>query len=251
MIYSWETSTTEIKEYVFTILGQVKERLGENFKGFYLHGSLAMDGFNPESSDIDVIVVTDDPITLENKKELAQYLLSVSGNPYPIEVHVLNIWQLRRWQHPSSYDFHYSELCRDRLENNADNYLNEADLKDTDLAAHITILHRRGICLEGPPIEEIFPPISHSEYLSSIRADYEKCMAILEKNPLYSVMKIMRAYWYIKVGTITTKQEAGEWGINTLPKEVAETVKKVMEGHHPEKQELQQFKEYMETKLGD
>ena len=92
MIYSWETSTNEIKEYVFTILGQVKESLGENFIGFYVHGSLAMDGFNPESSDIDVIVVTEDPLTFENKKELAQYLLSVSGNPYPIELKGSQAW---------------------------------------------------------------------------------------------------------------------------------------------------------------
>ena len=60
---------------------------------------------------------------------------------------------------------------------------------------------------------------------------------------------MLRVYWYIKVGVITSKQEAGEWAINTLPKVVAETTRKVMDGKRPEEKELQEFKEYINQKL--
>ncbi|WP_139892362.1 aminoglycoside adenylyltransferase domain-containing protein [Bacillus sp. D386] len=249
MIYSWETSTTEIKDYVYKVLEQIKESLQDNFKGFYVHGSLAMDGFNPQSSEIDLIVVTENPLTFEAKKELVNYFLSNSGKPFPIEVSFLNTDQLRNWQHPCPYDFHYSEYWREKYEEKADYYLNKADLKDSDLAAHITILHRRGICLEGPPIEEVFPLVPQSDYLSSVMEDYRECLANLEKDPKYCVLNMVRVYWYVKAGIITSKQEAGQWAINTLPKMVAETVQKVMDGNRPEEKELQEFKEYIDTKL--
>ena len=43
---SWETSSLEIKDFVNNLLYKTKEILKEDFVGFYLHGSLAMGGFN-------------------------------------------------------------------------------------------------------------------------------------------------------------------------------------------------------------
>ncbi|MEI2358527.1 nucleotidyltransferase domain-containing protein, partial [Mesobacillus zeae] len=43
---------------MFYLLDGTKEMISEKFIGFYIHGSLAMGGFNPKSSDIDVLVVT-------------------------------------------------------------------------------------------------------------------------------------------------------------------------------------------------
>ena len=65
------------------------------------------------------------------------------------------------------------------------------------------------------------------------------------------MLNMMRVYWYIKVGVITSKQEAGQWAVNSMPKMIAETVQKVMEGKKPEKQELIEFREYIDSKIGD
>ena len=45
------------------LLDGVREALGENFVGCYLCGSLALGGFDPEASDVDVLVVTGRPVS--------------------------------------------------------------------------------------------------------------------------------------------------------------------------------------------
>ena len=90
MTYSWVTEVTEVKESVEVIETNLKGILKENLVGVYLHGSLAMGGFKAETSDIDMIVVTEEPVSYESKKELVDYFLSVSGSPFPVEIHLLN-----------------------------------------------------------------------------------------------------------------------------------------------------------------
>lgn len=45
---------------------------GENLTGVYLHGSLAMGCFNPDKSDIDLIIVTEEAPTEEQKLQLME-----------------------------------------------------------------------------------------------------------------------------------------------------------------------------------
>ena len=75
---SWNTCTSEIKVFVLLLLREVQKILKDEFIGFYLHGSLAMGGFNPIKSDIDIIVVTRESVAVETKRELAQLFLSNS-----------------------------------------------------------------------------------------------------------------------------------------------------------------------------
>ncbi len=52
------TYPAEVAPLVEALLDGAREALGENFVGFYLCGSLALGGFDPETSDVDVVVVT-------------------------------------------------------------------------------------------------------------------------------------------------------------------------------------------------
>ncbi len=47
-----------------------KEIIGNKLTGIYLHGSMAMDCFNPEKSDIDLLIVIENDITDVQKMEL-------------------------------------------------------------------------------------------------------------------------------------------------------------------------------------
>src|SRR4051812_32518722 len=62
MVYNWENSFPKVKTFVYHLLDRTKNILDNNLVGFYIHGSLAMGGFNPKSSDIDILVVTTIPI---------------------------------------------------------------------------------------------------------------------------------------------------------------------------------------------
>lgn len=116
MGYEWKTCPSDIKSFIFKFKGAIKKILNEDFLGFYLHGSLAMGGFNPISSDIDVLVVTNKPMKVEKKRNLAQFFLNFSNSSHPIEISFLNKEQLMDWKHPCPFDFHYSEYWRKQYE---------------------------------------------------------------------------------------------------------------------------------------
>ena len=59
------TPHPEVNELLLRLLASVKEILGEQFVGMYLYGSLSSGDFDPESSDIDFLFVTEDTLTPE------------------------------------------------------------------------------------------------------------------------------------------------------------------------------------------
>ncbi|HET9589601.1 MAG TPA: aminoglycoside adenylyltransferase domain-containing protein [Anaerolineales bacterium] len=56
------TPHRDVNEILDLLLRSVKETLGDQFVGMYLYGSLSSGDFNPETSDIDFLVVTKDSI---------------------------------------------------------------------------------------------------------------------------------------------------------------------------------------------
>ncbi|MEW9678051.1 nucleotidyltransferase domain-containing protein [Lentibacillus sp. L22] len=116
MGYDWKTCPSHMKNFVYNLKRGIKEIIKEGFVGFYIHGSLAMGGFNPNSSDIDVLVVTNKTMEVEIKRILAQFILKHSKSPFPVEISFLSKKQLKDWQHPCPFDFHYSEFWRERYQ---------------------------------------------------------------------------------------------------------------------------------------
>jgi predicted nucleotidyltransferase len=232
MSFNWETCSTEIINFILSIQKEITKIVNDDLVGFYIHGSLAMGGFNPNSSDIDVLAVTNKSIAVETKRKLAKFFLNCSNSPYPLEISFMNKEQLKDWQHPCPFDLHYSEFWRERYENDllrgTYEFLNGDIKTDPDLAAHITITNNRGICVAGKSIAEVFPLVPRSDYISSIVGDFKDCLDSIEEDPIYCTLNLIRVFWYLKEGVISSKQEAGNWGLLTLPKELSITVNKVI-----------------------
>ncbi len=56
--YTWATCSKVIQSEVNTLRTELQRLLGHDLLGIYLHGSLALGGFHPTRSDIDVVVLT-------------------------------------------------------------------------------------------------------------------------------------------------------------------------------------------------
>ncbi|QDP41144.1 aminoglycoside adenylyltransferase domain-containing protein [Radiobacillus deserti] len=259
MPYDWKTCPKEIHTFVYHLINGIMD-ITDDCIGFYLHGSLAMGGFNPTRSDIDILVVTNKSMSVHTKRKLATLFLMQSNSPYPVEISFLNENQLVKWVHPCPFEFHYSEFWRERYEqellHNTKKDLNNAIQTDGDLAAHIMIMNERGVCLMGKPINEVFPVVPQSDYLSSILSDYKDCVKNMEEDPVYSILNMIRVYRYLKEGKISSKQEAGIWALSSFPKELSETIKKVMACYSDEKDiysftrnELKQIENYLSEKI--
>lgn len=232
MGYDWETCPQEVRDFIRNLNKGIQRIIKENFVGFYIHGSLAMGGFNPRSSDIDVLVVTNKAIGVEIKWLLAHFFLEYSNSPFPVEISFLNKEQLKDWKHPCPFDFHYSEFWRkrhqDALISETFNFLQKEKSTDTDLAAHITVTSHRGICVYGDAIAEVFPIVPQSDYISSIMGDFKDCIRNIENEPVYCSLNLIRVFWYLKEGVISSKQEAGNWGLGILPQDLRTTVEKAI-----------------------
>lgn len=232
MGYNWATCSSEVKLYVLNVQKEIEKIIADNIIGSYLHGSLAMGGFNPSSSDVDILVITRKSLRVGDKRKFAEFFLNHSNEPHPIEISFLNKDQLRNWQHPCRYDFHYSEFWRERYKKDllweTHEFLNENINTDADLAAHITIINHRGVCIKGNPINTVFPTVPKPDYISSLLIDYKECLKNLEKDPIYCSLNMIRVYWYLKEEVISSKQEAGIWALRTFPQTLKNTIEKLM-----------------------
>ena len=245
----------DLRQYLEDLQQNLSAIVKENFIGFYLHGSITMGGFNPKCSDIDVLVVTKNALSVFTKRQLASFCLAKSKNPFPIEITFLHVAQLQPWQHPCPYDFHYSEVWRERyttaLSQKTDLYFNEIRKVDPDLAAHITVLQHRGICVSGEPIVKVFPNVPKPHYVSAIMGDFQECVVNIEKEPIYCILNMLRVLKYVKDSMIVSKQEAGMWGYITLPIELSTIAKKALDAYSTngdivfERKQIQQFKDYI------
>ncbi len=218
--YAWESAPQAVRDQIERFIEGIQQILGEGFVGAYLHGSLAMGCFNPASSDLDLLVVTETPLPLEAKREIIASLLNLSGRPAPIEVSFLARPHLAPWQYPTPFDLHYSEAWRAQY---AQDLAGEGwrrwegpTPRDPDLAAHITVLRARGVCLAGAPIAEVFPPVPREDYLASIAEDVGWGLERLAENPTYAILNMCRTLAYLREGRILSKAEGGEWALAHL-----------------------------------
>jgi predicted RNase H-like HicB family nuclease/predicted nucleotidyltransferase len=107
--YGWSDAPLDTRYQTNELLQAMRQVVGANLIGLYLHGSLAMGCFNPNCSDLDVIAVTAEGMAVETKRAVAAILLQQSGAPHPIEVSFLRRRDLAPWRYPTPFDFHYKE----------------------------------------------------------------------------------------------------------------------------------------------
>ena len=126
-----------------------RDSFGDNLIGVYLHGSLAMESFNPISSDVDLLVVVRAPLSWEEKSRIGQQLLRLSEQAPPngLELSILTVANLLPFQYPTPYELHFSNGNKERFAEGTMDFA--AGLTDPDLAAHFVITKARGVCLYG------------------------------------------------------------------------------------------------------
>ena len=231
-----DTIPQNVKLSLEILVEKFRQYFSENLVGIYLHGSLAMGGFNSESSDIDLLIVVKNKLSLEDKKELARIILELSKNAPAkgFELSIVTLENVHNFIYPTPYEFHFSYDHKEDFETGKVDF--SKDNADPDLAAHFVITKERGICLAGQPISAVFRDVPKKFYLDSIIKDsewsYEKMIAGSDDElslPVYGVLNFCRVLALIQEGLVTSKLEGGAWALENLPKEfnplITETIK--------------------------
>ncbi|WP_245850770.1 nucleotidyltransferase domain-containing protein [Paenibacillus herberti] len=105
----------ETQYYLDRAVNLFKEEMGRNLVGVHLHGSLAMGCFNPNKSDIDLLVVAQEKLSAETTKRIIKKLLKFHEsmpNERGIELSIILECYLKNFVYPTPFEFHYSDYHR-------------------------------------------------------------------------------------------------------------------------------------------
>jgi len=201
------------------VLGS-KEIFGGNLTGIYLHGSAVMGCFNPEKSDLDLIVVIREDISDEIKVQFMDLVMELNKQAPAkgLELSVVKEEACNPFVYPTPFELHFSEAHINWYQSNPQDYIEKMKGTDKDLAAHFTITYQRGQVLYGKEISEVFAPVPAADYLDSIWCDIENAVEEIAENPMYLTLNLCRVLAYKKDALIVSKKEGGEWGLKNISK---------------------------------
>jgi streptomycin 3"-adenylyltransferase len=236
----------EIAAQLDRLVAGLREVCGERLVAIYLHGSLALGGFQPGRSDLDVLVVVREPQSDGARRALRELLLRVSADPAPVEISVVSQSELQTWRHPCPYDFHYSEDWRERAPAGRG--------VDPDLALHVALTRARGRALFGPPPREVLADARREHVLDSILRDVAESLPQIHAKPAYAVLNACRTLAWLRDGAFRSKEEGGLWALTALPPELTPAVQSALAAYrgHPEpavSESLDRFADFARREL--
>lgn len=195
--------------------------LKENLVGIYVHGSIAMGCFNWDKSDIDFIVVVNDSLPYQVKRELMDVTIELNKQAPPkgIEMSIVLKAHCKNFKYPTPFELHFSNMHRDWYRKNPEEYCQHMRGEDKDFAAHFTIIKHTGIVLYGEPIAQVFGEVPRAVYLDSIKGDLENAKNDVLTNPIYIILNLCRSAAFIQDGVILSKEKGGLWGLKNLDKQ--------------------------------
>ena len=213
----WPDAPPIVHRQLAAVVDACREVLGDELVGVYLHGSLAMGGFNPSESDLDLLAVVRRPMSDDEKRLCWARLNRLSGRkghrsrrslPRSIEMSFLTRAQLDAWEHPAQYDFRWAEHWRFRI---------PVDQRDPDLATHVVVAWTRGVALYGPPAD-VLPDVPRADYVDSALTHVDRNLG--RGVGMDVVLNAGRAMAAVVDGAVFSKEEGGRWLLEHAPPEL-------------------------------
>ena len=212
------TPYPEINALLLDLLRRVRDALGPEFVGMYLYGSLASGDFQPDRSDVDFVVVTNDVLAEPLVAALTSMHrdLASSGSPWANKVEGAYVPAAVLRRHDAAHP--------------AVSILNEGKFY-TEVLASDWILQRHqlraeGVVIGGPEPHGLIDPIEDRDLQRAVRANLHEWWAPMLEDPTrlydtgyqsYAVLSLCRTLYTLEHGTLVSKSDAGRWALQTLP----------------------------------
>lgn len=200
----------------------VQTALAHNLVGVYLRGSLALGDFNPITSDVDFLAVTERPVSDAEFARLADLHARLARLPHKYATHLEGSYIDRaavRHFHPderrhptvgTDWAFGWSE--------HRDNWILE-----------LWTVRERGVVLLGPAPETLIAPITPAQLRDAVRGELAARLrdwAMASEAPdwllprhyqAFEIETMCRALYTLAHGELPTKPRAVAWALKTLP----------------------------------
>jgi hypothetical protein len=214
------TSYPDVNEVLGLLLSNVKEILGEQLVGMYLYGSLSSGDFDPHSSDIDFVVVTEDVLPPETVSAL--------------EAMHKNIWagglkksRLAGWAAKLEGSYVPKSLIRRHDPHGpACPTINEGtffvDQRGSDWIIQRHVIREYGVVVHGPDPKTLIDPVSPDDIRQAVLGVLQEWWYPMLDNPgwlrqhesiyhAFAVITMCRALHAFQHGIIVSKPAAAKW----------------------------------------
>ncbi len=207
------TPYPKINTLLDLLLAGVQSVLGDHFIGLYLHGSLVSGDFNPQTSDIDFLVVSQDELAVELLPDLAAMhaRLTASGlkPAAKLEGSYISAAALRRYDPP------HVEHPVLRVDGTF-----AVDGHGTDWIIQRHYLRQQGIAISGPPLENLIDPVQPADLQRAVLGVLLEWWSPPFPNPsrfdspeyqAYTVLTMCRALYTLQFADVVSKPAAARW----------------------------------------
>lgn len=215
------TSFADVNALLDDLRGRINRVLGHHFGGMYVVGSLALGDFDPSSSDIDLIVLTDQDLTEAHIRGLDAMHAQVAAGSSPwatrLEVVYVPLAALGSLAPAGGL---YPQIEKGTT-------LLQAAL-EPGWAFQCWTLRERGIVITGPDPRQLVAPIEPwamaaavaaiaGEWLDAARHD-PTWLAWLRQRPNHTfvIQTLCRMLYSLAVGEVTSKPRALHWARHAL-----------------------------------
>ena len=198
-----------------------KEIIREKLTGIYLHGSLAMGCFNPEKSDIDLIIIIEESISDEQKIQFMERVVALNEQAAAkgLEMSIVLRKYCSPFLYPTPFELHFSPTHLQWFYDSPQNYVQNMKGDDKDLAAHFTIIRQYGVTLYGEKIDNVFAEVPRKDYADSIWEDVCDAKEEILEEPIYITLNLCRVLAFCRDGLCLSKQEGAKWAMEHLSAE--------------------------------
>lgn len=219
----------ELNGLLDDVLDRVQDALGSSFVGYYVRGSLALGDFELETSDVDLLVVTDEPLddaqfaALREGHRRLEYSRSPFARRY--EIAYFDREAVRRWVPGQRIATLGQGGSLDWAEHGANWVVERWTVRE------------HGLRVVGPNPRTLIDPVTSDQLIEANRqrlADWRSWLddpsdgawAPKHGQMAYVMETMCRCRYAVATGSIATKPRAVRWAIEAFPEPWRSTVRR-------------------------
>jgi hypothetical protein len=213
------TPYKDVNTLLLFMFTKMQAILRDQLIGFYLYGSLSLGDFDPESSDVDFLVVITEDISEEMFERLhaMHAIIASSGLPYAnyIEGSYIPLKSLRRYD---PHNAHHATIGIDwpfRVAFHGSNWILER-----------YIIREHGVVVYGPPPQTLIDPVAPEEMQAAVCEQLRDFWSSQLDGPewlrprnyqAFAMLTLCRALYTLHQGMVSSKPQAALWAQETYP----------------------------------
>lgn len=197
------------ERYALDVASAIARLLGAPLTGVYLHGSAVLGGFDARRSDIDVLAVSERPMTSAQQSAVVE-ALSEARLPCPAHGLELTVVTLGAARHPTAepaFELHLTTAPGDSRA--VDGHCHGGD---PDLVLHFAVCRSAGRLLgAGLPAAEVFAKLPDELVLAQLANELRWGAA--QAPGEYAVLNACRAWRFAADRALVSKVDGGRWAL--------------------------------------